>query len=200
MALAATGVQAVGAKAAAAPAAAAEREVDQGALGLRTVEEDLAAQSEARAAVCMPPVPKVESSLRRGIMQAQHKACGCNAGGRRRREARQSSEAYLHEGLVSEARPAGAAVERDLYAEPRASQRVVHDWGRSHGLTSDPGVVDGNAVDHLAIDAALHVGRRDETAAMHHHLRRLLARARRVADVDDLRRHAVAGTVRPAAM
>ena len=185
-------------KAAAAPAAAAEREVDQGALGLRTVEEDLAAQSEARAAVCMPPVPKVESSLSGASCKRSTRHVGAMLG--RRREARQSSEAYLHEGLVSEARPAGAAVERDLYAEPRASHRVVHDWGRSHGLTSDPGVVDGNAVDHLAIDAALHVGRRDETAAMHHHLRRLLARARRVADVDDLRRQAVAGTVRAAAM
>jgi len=89
VALAATGVQAVGVKAAAAPAAAAEREVDQGALGLGTVEEDLAAQSEARAAVCMPPVPKVESSLRRGIMQAQHKACGCNAGAETGSQAKQ---------------------------------------------------------------------------------------------------------------
>ena len=90
MALEATGVQAVGAKAAAAPAAAAEREVDQGALGLGTVEEDLAAQSEARAAVCMPPVPKVESSLRRGInMQARHKACGCNAGAETGSQAKQ---------------------------------------------------------------------------------------------------------------
>ena len=89
MALAATGVQAVGVKAAAAPAAAAEREVDQGALGLGTVEEDLAAQSEARAAVCMPPVPKVENSLRRGIMQAQHKACGCNAGAETGSQAKQ---------------------------------------------------------------------------------------------------------------